>query len=109
MNTPITELSTAALRDHVATELCRTRARSKALTGAVDDAELIRQHSPIMSRLVWDFAHIANQEELWLVRDVGGQDPVGADIDHLYDAFKQPRPNRPTLPSWTRLRRGATG
>ena len=98
MNMPITELSTAALRDHVAAELCRTRARSKALTGAVDDAELIRQHSPIMSPLVWDFAHIGNQEELWLVRDVGGRDPIRADIDHLYDAFKHPRPNRLALP-----------
>lgn len=98
MSTPIIALSTTALRDHVAAELGRTRARSEALTGAVDDTELIRQHSPIMSPLVWDFAHIGNQEELWLVRDVGGRDPVRADIDHLYDAFKHPRPNRPALP-----------
>jgi len=98
VSTPIIELSGAALRDHVAAELGRTRARSEALTGAVADTELIRQHSPIMSPLVWDFAHIGNQEELWLVRDVGGRDPVRADIDHLYDAFKHPRPNRPALP-----------
>ena len=98
MSTPIIELSGAALRDHVAAELGRARARSEALTGAVDDTDLIRQHSPIMSPLVWDFAHIGNQEELWLVRDVGGRDPVRADIDHLYDAFKHPRPNRPALP-----------
>src|SRR6185437_15379526 len=87
VSTPIIERSGAALRDHVAAELGRTRARSEALTGAVADTELIRQHSPIMSPLVWDFAHIGNQEELWLVRDVGGRDPVRADIDHLYDAF----------------------
>ncbi|MFN2536158.1 MAG: DinB family protein, partial [Pseudonocardiaceae bacterium] len=98
MSTPIIELSSAALRDHLAAELSRTRARSEALTGAVDDAELIRQHSPIMSPLVWDFAHIGSQEELWLVRDVGGREPVRADIDHLYDAFKHPRANRPALP-----------
>jgi iron(II)-dependent oxidoreductase len=98
VKTPIIELSTAALRDHLAVELGRTRVRSEALTGAVDDTELIRQHSPIMSPLVWDFAHIGNQEELWLVRDVGGRNPVRADIDHLYDAFKNPRPNRPALP-----------
>jgi iron(II)-dependent oxidoreductase len=98
VSTPITELGTAALRDHLAAELTRTRARSTALTDAVDDAELIRQHSRIMSPLVWDFAHIGNQEDFWLVRDVGRRDPVRADIDHLYDAFKHPRPNRPTLP-----------
>ncbi|MGH4013307.1 MAG: ergothioneine biosynthesis protein EgtB [Pseudonocardiaceae bacterium] len=92
------ELGTAALRDRLATELERSRARSTALTDAVDDGELIRQHSQIMSPLVWDLAHVGNQEELWLVRDVGGRDPVRADIDHLYDAFKHPRPDRPALP-----------
>jgi iron(II)-dependent oxidoreductase len=98
MTTPIIEMSNAALRDHVAAELERSRARSATLTAAVSDGELARQHSPIMSPLVWDFAHIGNQEELWLVRDVGGREPVRADIDHLYDAFKHPRPNRPALP-----------
>ena len=29
-----------------------------------------------MSPLVWDLAHVGNQEELWLVRDVGGREPV---------------------------------
>lgn len=98
MSMPMTELGTAALRDLLAAELERSRARSAALTDAVDDGELIRQHSRIMSPLVWDLAHIGNQEELWLVRDVGGRDPVRADIDHLYDAFKHPRPDRPALP-----------
>ena len=86
------------LRDHVAAELSRARARTEQLTTAVDDGDLVRQHSPIMSPLVWDLAHIGNQEELWLVRDVGGREPVRHDIDHLYDAFRHPRPNRPALP-----------
>jgi iron(II)-dependent oxidoreductase len=87
-----------ALRTHVAAELQRSRARSAALTEAVDDGDLVRQHSPIMSPLVWDLAHVGNQEELWLVRDVGGRDPVRQDIDHLYDAFRHPRADRPALP-----------
>ncbi|GAA3192945.1 ergothioneine biosynthesis protein EgtB [Dactylosporangium siamense] len=86
------------LREHVATELERTRRRSAVLTDAVDDADLIRQHSPLMSPLVWDLAHIGNQEELWLVRDVGGREPVREDIDHLYDAFQHARRDRPQLP-----------
>jgi iron(II)-dependent oxidoreductase len=94
----LTNLTTSALREYVAAELARTRTRTMGLTDAVDDGELIRQHSPIMSPLVWDFAHIGNQEELWLVRDVGGREPIRADIDHLYDAFQNPRPNRPALP-----------
>ncbi|MBQ0896361.1 ergothioneine biosynthesis protein EgtB [Micromonospora sp. U56] len=86
------------LRSRIAAELDRTRARTALLTGAVDDDDLTRQHSPLMSPLVWDLAHVGNQEELWLVRDVGGREPVRHDIDDLYDAFKQPRKDRPALP-----------
>jgi gamma-glutamyl hercynylcysteine S-oxide synthase len=86
------------LRDLVAGELGRARERTATLTEAVDDGDLIRQHSPLMSPLVWDLAHVGNQEELWLVRDVGGREPVRRDIDELYDAFKHPRRDRPALP-----------
>ena len=87
------------LRGRIAAGLDRARSRSMALTtGALDDRELTAQHSPIMSPLVWDLAHIGNQEELWLVRDAGGLEPVRCDIDSLYDAFKHPRRDRPALP-----------
>ena len=85
------------LRSTVAVELERARVRTTVLTAA-DDDELIRQHSPLMSPLVWDLAHVGNQEELWLVRDVGGREPLRRDIDELYDAFKHPRSGRPALP-----------
>ena len=88
----------SALRARLAAELERTRARSVDLTEAVDDGELVRQHSPLMSPLVWDLAHIGSQEELWLVRDVGGREPVRPDIDHLYDAFRHARADRSGLP-----------
>jgi iron(II)-dependent oxidoreductase len=86
------------IRSRIAAELTRCRERSAALTDAVDDTDLTRQHSPLMSPLVWDLAHIGNQEELWLVRDIGGREPVREDIDHLYDAFQHPRKDRPKLP-----------
>jgi gamma-glutamyl hercynylcysteine S-oxide synthase len=95
---PIEELDQAQLRDHLAAELLRTRERSRSLTDAVDDDDLVRQHSRLMSPLVWDLAHVGNQEELWLVRDVGGMDPLREDIDQLYDAFRHPRADRPQLP-----------
>ena len=53
---------TQDLRLAVAAELERARARTALLTDAVDDAELVRQHSPLMSPLVWDLAHVGNQE-----------------------------------------------
>jgi gamma-glutamyl hercynylcysteine S-oxide synthase len=95
---PVEELDQERLRDHLAAELLRTRERSRRLTDAVDDDDLVRQHSRLMSPLVWDLAHVGNQEELWLVRDVGGMEPLREDIDQLYDAFQHPRADRPQLP-----------
>ncbi len=86
------------MRERIAEVLGRARARTTSLTDAVDENDLVAQHSPLMSPLVWDLAHIGNQEELWLVRDVGGREAVRADIDELYDAFKHARANRPALP-----------
>jgi gamma-glutamyl hercynylcysteine S-oxide synthase len=86
------------LRDEIATRLVTARTRTEVLTDSVDDADLIRQHSPLMSPLVWDLAHVANQEELWLLRGVGGREPMHPEIDPLYDAFEHPRANRPSLP-----------
>jgi iron(II)-dependent oxidoreductase len=87
-----------ALRERIAGELVAARARTSGLTDCLDDAELVRQHSPLMSPLVWDLAHIANQEEMWLLRAVGGREPMHPEIDTLYDAFEHPRSARPTLP-----------
>src|SRR5262249_52917188 len=95
---PADNSGTEQLRDRIADVLTRARQRTLTLTDCVDEAELVAQHSRLMSPLVWDLAHIGNQEELWLVRDVGGRDPVRADIDELYDAFKHARSNRPALP-----------
>lgn len=96
--TPLTAGGPEQWRSHVAEVLTRARDRSQLLTDAVDDDDLVAQHSPLMSPLIWDLAHIGNQEELWLVRDVGGRAPVRSDIDHLYDAFKHARVDRPSLP-----------
>ena len=87
-----------ALRERAAAELLAARERTTLLTTAVDDADLVRQHSPLMSPLVWDLAHIANQEELWLLREVGGRTPMHPEIDPIYDAFEHPRAERPALP-----------
>ena len=88
----------AALREVIAGSLLAARERTRLLTESVEDDDLVRQHSPLMSPLVWDLAHIANQEELWLLRTVGGREPMRPEIDPLYDAFEHPRAKRPTLP-----------
>jgi iron(II)-dependent oxidoreductase len=94
----VTEDNIHDLRERAAAELLAARLRTTLLTTAVDEADLVKQHSPLMSPLVWDLAHIANQEELWLLREVGGGTPLHPEIDPLYDAFEHPRAARPTLP-----------
>jgi gamma-glutamyl hercynylcysteine S-oxide synthase len=68
-----------------------------------DDPELTRQHSPLMSPLVWDLAHIGQQEDLWLLRhgNAAAQGVLPARIERLYDAFENPRATRVSLPLLT--------
>jgi len=76
----------------------RARRRTAALTDCLDENELGRQHSPLMSPLVWDLAHVGNQEEIWLVRAAGRRPSLRPDLDPLYDAFRHARADRPALP-----------
>ena len=55
-------------RQTLADHLARARDRTLRLVD-FDDDELGRQYDPLMSPLVWDLAHIGQQEELWLLRD----------------------------------------
>lgn len=87
------------LKERIAAELTAVRGRSFGLTTDVlDTPELTTQHSPLMSPLVWDLAHVGNYEELWLLRAAAGVEPMRPEIDDLYDAFEHPRAERPTLP-----------
>ncbi|NJQ02621.1 ergothioneine biosynthesis protein EgtB [Streptomyces zingiberis] len=87
-----------ALRDRLAALLTTARDRTALLTSCVGDPDLTAQHSPLMSPLVWDLAHIGNYEEQWLVRAVGRQEALRPDLDSVYDAFEHPRAERPSLP-----------
>lgn len=87
-----------AFRGRALTTLTTARDRTTLLTTCVEEPDLTAQHSPLMSPLVWDLAHIGNQEEQWLLRTVGGQEAIRPEIDSIYDAFEHPRAERPRLP-----------
>jgi gamma-glutamyl hercynylcysteine S-oxide synthase len=78
--------------------LAEVRSRSLGLLEPLPDEVLRRQHSPLMSPLVWDLAHVANYEDLWLVRALTGEAPTRPELDDLYDAFRHPRRTRESLP-----------
>jgi iron(II)-dependent oxidoreductase len=86
-------------REALARDLAAARDRTLRLV-EFDDAELLRQYDPLMSPLVWDLAHIGQQEELWLLRG-GNLDRPGIlppAVDGLYDAFVHSRASRVDLP-----------
>jgi iron(II)-dependent oxidoreductase len=67
------------------------RERTLALVAHLSDEQLSRVLSPIMSPLVWDLAHIAAYEDLWLAHRHGGLELLRPDLAELYDAFETPR------------------
>ena len=88
-----------AVKERISAELERVRDRSKTLTVlSLPEPELLTQHSPLMSPLVWDYAHVGNYEEQWLVRSAAGKAALRPELDNIYDAFEHPRATRPTLP-----------
>jgi gamma-glutamyl hercynylcysteine S-oxide synthase len=86
--------------DHfeVAAALTAARAGTDELLAPLSDDELVAQVSPLQSPLVWDFAHIAYFEELWILRRVGGAAPIAEVHDDVYDAFSHERSERGALP-----------
>ena len=86
------------LTAEIAAHLDTARQRTLDLLGHFDDEVLRRQISPLMSPLVWDFAHIGHYEELWLIRALTEAPPTDPRFDDLYDAFLHPRRERVALP-----------
>src|SRR5580692_8507628 len=87
------------MHETIVRNLTLARARTLQLTD-LDDPTLLAQHDALMSPLVWDLAHIGQQEELWLLRlgDPARPGLLPPDVDSLYDAFKHRRADRPALP-----------
>jgi iron(II)-dependent oxidoreductase len=91
----------APTKQELAAALKRARELTLRLIEPVADEDLVAQVSPILSPLVWDFAHIGWFEELWLVRRLAADEPSIEGFDDLYDAFQHPRGQRSKLPILT--------
>jgi iron(II)-dependent oxidoreductase len=85
-------------RNEIRAALERARAGTEAILEPVSDEELVAQPSQLASPLIWDFAHTAHFEELWLLRNLHGQDPISDRHDEIYDAFRLQRSERAELP-----------
>ena len=85
-------------RTAIAGTLERARSGTLRLLAPFSDEQLCLQVSSLQSPLVWDFAHIGHFEELWLLRTVGGEEPLHDEHDDVYDAFAHERSERGELP-----------
>jgi iron(II)-dependent oxidoreductase len=79
------------MRAEILDAMQAVRRRTLDLVGHLPASDLERQVDPIMSPLVWDLAHIAAYEDLWLVHRLAGQPLLRPDLAALYDAFETPR------------------
>ncbi len=95
---PIAALAQATDKDAIAARLGRARERTLLLIEPLDEEQLNRVYSELLSPLAWDLGHIANFEELWLVQRIGGLEPLDGSLGRLYDAIEQPRAVRSELP-----------
>jgi iron(II)-dependent oxidoreductase len=93
----LADLPSASLEERIADSLERTRRRTLALVEGLSDEVLNAVHDPLMSPIIWDLGHIANFEELWLVRRVGGEHALREELGSVYDAFTAPRRERGKL------------
>ncbi len=89
---------TASSKEAIAQRLGEARQRTLELIEPLDDEQLNRVYSPILSPLAWDLGHIANFEELWLVQRIGAREPLHGDLGRFYDAIENPRRSRGQLP-----------
>src|SRR5689334_17806991 len=79
------------MRVDIVEAMAAARRRTLDLVGHLSEADLERQVDPIMSPLVWDLAHIAAYEDLWLVHRFAGAPLLRPDLAARYDAFETPR------------------
>jgi iron(II)-dependent oxidoreductase len=90
--------ASSSSKEAIAERLAQARERTLELIAPLNDEQLNRVYSPILSPLAWDLGHIANFEELWLVQTIGGREPLHGELGRFYDAIENPRRTRGELP-----------
>jgi gamma-glutamyl hercynylcysteine S-oxide synthase len=91
------DMHKAVSRDIIARQLEEARERTRWLLRTLSDEELAAQHDPVMSPLIWDYGHIGNYEELWLLNRTFGRSLSARELYDIYDASLTPRSERPSL------------
>ena len=86
-----------AAHEELAGRLEEARRRTLWLVSALQPEDLTRQHSPLMSPILWDIGHMGNFEEQWGVRRLNGAPAIDEVRDRMYDPMINPRATRSAL------------
>src|ERR671916_2277886 len=81
----------------VVERLEEARERTRFLLRGISEEDLTTQQDPIMSPLIWDYGHIGNYEELWLLQKAHDKVLSKRELYDMYDASLHPREERPSL------------
>jgi iron(II)-dependent oxidoreductase len=76
-------------RQEIRFALEQARAGTEAILRPVTDEGLVERPSSSAAPLVWELADIARFEELWLLRNLGGRQPLADRHDEVYEAFRR--------------------
>lgn len=74
------------------------RERTLSLVAPLPWETLRKQHVSILSPMVWDLGHIGHFEELWLLTELAGEEPLAGGYATMFDPAANPRPTREALP-----------
>jgi iron(II)-dependent oxidoreductase len=92
-----TKRGTRTDKGTISRRLAEGRERTRFLLAGVSDEDLEKQHDPVMSPLIWDYGHIGNYEELWLLQKAHGKNLSARELYDMYDASLHSREERPSL------------
>ena len=85
-----------SFREDIIEALTKIRRRTLEIVAPISGAGLRKQQSPLMSPIVWDLGHIAEFEDLWLVRRLG-EVVLESALPEVFDATRTPRSRRGDL------------
>lgn len=93
----VSDRAAESMRETIARSLTEARERTLLLIEPLSGEDLLLQHDPLMSPIIWDIGHIAHFEELWLTRNLDGKIEF-SEMPGIYNPFENPRAVRGNLP-----------
>ncbi len=93
----VSDRAAESLKKTIARSLKEARERTLLLIAPLSEEDLLLQHDPLMSPIIWDIGHIAHFEELWLTRNLEGKIEF-SEMPGIYNPFENPRAVRGSLP-----------